>query len=112
MGSDTVAIALLSFQLHRQPVTAVLTHVMQKGDRCAKIHHECIDLAVVVVVAETGAARNRLYIEDWPGFARDIGKLSIPKSAEERLFLQNQVDQTAVENHDVDETIIVEVVDS
>src|SRR5664279_734459 len=78
---------------------------------CAQVHQEGIDLAVVVVISETCPARYRLHVKHRAGLAGNIDKLAIPQSAKDRMFFRYQVDQTAMEGHDVEDAVIVEVVD-
>src|ERR1019366_10217596 len=46
------------------------------------------------------------------GLAGYIDKLSIPQSAEDRMFFRYQVDQPAMERHDVEDAVIRKVVDA
>ena len=87
--TDTVAIAFLPFQFHRQPVIRVLRYVMQQSGGRAQVHDEGIDLAVIVVVGEAGAARDGLDIEYRSGSARYVGELAVSQAAKQRLLLRH-----------------------
>ena len=77
-----------------------------------QVHDEGVDFAVVVVVGEAGAARDRLHVEHRAGVARDIGELAVAQAAKQRLLLRDQVNQAAVENQNVEPAVVVEVVNA
>src|SRR6185503_12183900 len=70
------------------------------------------NLAVVVVVCKAGAARYCAYAQHTAGLLRNVFKLATAKTAEERVLLRNEMNQSAVEDQNVRLTIIVEIVDA
>ena len=91
--SNAVAIALLPYQLHSEPVIAVLSDVVQKQCGSSQVHDEGVDLAVIVVVGEAGATRDGFHVEHRTGFAGDIGELAVSETAKQRLLLRDEVNQ-------------------
>src|ERR1035441_5630497 len=85
---------------------------MKDCRRCAQVHQESIDLAVVVVIAETCTPSDRLHVKHWAGLAGYIDKLAIPQSAKDRMLFRYQVDQPAMEGQDVEDAVISKIVDS
>src|SRR5437588_9071951 len=72
-SANSVAVAFSSFQLDREPMTFRGGDVVQQSGGRAKINHEGIHLAVIVVIGEAGAAGNGFRIEHWAGGAGDVG---------------------------------------
>ena len=85
---------------------------MQQRAFRAEIHQERVDLAVVVVVGKAGAARDCARAQHRTGIARDIFETVVAQAAKERVFLRDEVNETAMEDEDVEQAVVVEVVDA
>ena len=112
LRADSVAIALVPDQLHRNPVVRRRRDIVQQKSRAAQVHDEDVDLAVVVVVGEGGAAAHALHVEEWTRRERHVLELPVPHIAEHRVLLRNHVDQPAVHDEDVVAAVVVEIVRS
>src|SRR5581483_258282 len=109
-GTDAIAIALSPFQLQSNPVMLPLGCVVQERRPRPQVHDESINSSVVVVIGEARAARDGLHIQHGTCTSRNIDELPISHSAKYRVLLRDEVNQPAVENQDVEQTVVVEVV--
>src|SRR5208282_1801793 len=105
-----IAIAFRSFERDRQPVIVVLRNVVQQRALCTQIDYIRIHFAVVVVVGKACAAGYRLHIEHGARSARNVGEIAVSQAAVERVLLRNQMNQSAVENKNIEPAIVIEVV--
>ena len=85
---------------------------MQQRPLAAEIDNECIDLAVVAIVGETGSARRGALAHHRTRLARNVGEFPIPQSAKQRVLLRDEVNETAVEDENVEQPVVVEVVNA
>src|SRR6185437_13343828 len=93
-----------------EPVILVLRHIVQQRAPGAEIHDVGVQFSVVVVVGEAGAASYGFHIQNRTAAARDINKLSATEAAIDRVFLAHLVDQSAVEDENVEPAVVIEVV--
>ena len=73
LRADAVAVGFVPDQLHRDPVIRAGRSIVQQKGRRAQIHDEDVDLAVVIVIGEGGAAAHALHLEE--GSGRDATRL-------------------------------------
>ena len=83
--------------------------VSQQHSGRAQIHQVRTHLAVAVVVREARAAPHALGREERAGLRRDVLELAGAQVAKHGMLLRDQVDQAAVEHHDVLAPIVVEI---
>src|ERR1017187_5662925 len=81
LRSDAVPIALVAYQLHRDPVVGRGRGVVEQIGRRAEVNDEGVDLAVVVVVREGCSAGHAFHVEERSGGARDVLEFPIAQAA-------------------------------